>query len=262
MREDNFLLRPSYTNIAVAATIAVAVVLSTVLFSHAFVRARNTDEVIRVIGSARKPIRSDLIIWNGQVTAESANVSQAYTKLESDVAKVRAFLIKGGIPASEIELMQVVTKTLYAPSSKPGEEGYYDESGSASTYRPVVGYQLSQEIEVRSTNVDLVGRVARQSTQIISQGISFESEMPMYLYTKLSQLKVTMQAEAARDARARAEQIAASSKCRIGNLRFARMNVPQITPLYSSSEFDQGVDDTTSLDKKITAIVVAGYAVE
>jgi hypothetical protein len=96
---------------------------------------------------------------------------------------------------------------------------------------------------------------------LISKGIPFASEPPLYLYTKLSELKVTMQAEAARDARARAEQIARSSGCRLGPLRFARMNVPQITPLYSDREWDGGIDDTSALDKRITAIVVAGYSI-
>jgi hypothetical protein len=85
--------------------------------------------------------------------------------------------------------------------------------------------------------------------------------LPLHQNTKLSELKVTMQAEAARDARARAEQIARSSGCRLGPLRFARMNVPQITPLYSDREWDGGIDDTSALDKRITAIVVAGYSI-
>jgi hypothetical protein len=40
------------------------------------------------------------------------------------------------------------------------------------------------------------------------------------------------------------------------------MSAPAITPLYSSSESDGGVDDTSSLDKKITAVVVVSYAAE
>lgn len=39
------------------------------------------------------------------------------------------------------------------------------------------------------------------------------------------------------------------------------MMVPGITPRYSAQDSDNGVDDTTSIDKKITAIVVAGYSI-
>lgn len=34
-----------------------------------------------------------------------------------------------------------------------------------------------------------------------------------------------------------------------------------ITPLYSTQEDDGGVDDTSSLEKNITAVVSAGYAI-
>ena len=70
-----------------------------------------------------------------------------------------------------------------------------------------------------------------------------------------------MQAEAAHDARARADQIASNSGCRVGEVRYARMSVPQITPLFSTNESDGGYDDTSSMDKKITAIVVAGFSI-
>ena len=135
------------------------------------------------------------------------------------------------------------------------------EDDTGKLYRPVVGYQLSQDVEVRSSSVDRVDAVSRQSTELISQGIPFESQKPMYLYTKLSDLKVEMQAEAAQDARARAEQIARSSGVGLGPLRSANMNTPVITPLYSTDQTDNGVDDTTALDKKITTIVSANYAV-
>ena len=74
-------------------------------------------------------------------------------------------------------------------------------------------------------------------------------------------MKVTMLAEAARDARARAEQIAASSGCRVGEPRFARMGVLQITPIYSTEISGSGMNDTTSLDKDITAIVSMGFSI-
>ena len=104
--------------------------------------------------------------------------------------------------------------------------------------------------------------LSRQSTELISQGIPFKSDTPLYLYTKLSELKVSMQAEAAKNARDRAEQIAESAGCRLGDVRAANMFVPQITPLYASSNSDSGSeDDTSSLDKNITAVVSVEYSI-
>ena len=52
--------------------------------------------------------------------------------------------------------------------------------------------------------------------------MQFESQPPQYVYTKLSDMKVTMLAEAAKDARSRADQIASKSGCSVGGVRFAR----------------------------------------
>jgi len=39
------------------------------------------------------------------------------------------------------------------------------------------------------------------------------------------------------------------------------MFVPQITPLYSTQQSDGGNEDTSSLDKNITAVVSVDYAI-
>jgi len=39
------------------------------------------------------------------------------------------------------------------------------------------------------------------------------------------------------------------------------MNVPQITALYSSQMPDAMIDDMSSIDKRISAVVVAAYSI-
>ena len=263
MREDRLASGWPFAGIAVAGIVAIGLIVCSVVVSRSVVRAKTGDETIRVIGSARKPIKSDLAIWRGRVTRSGPTVTEAYAGLQKDVARVNAYLVKNGVPGNEINPLGITRRTLYAPIKQQGAPMYEGGSdyGSQGTARRVTGYELSQQIEVRSSRVDLIEQIARKSTEIIGSGIAFESQEPMYLSTKLSELKVSMQAEAARDARARAEQIAASSGCRIGKLRFARMNVPQITALYSSQMPDAMIDDMSSIDKRISAVVVAGYSI-
>lgn len=71
-----------------------------------------------------------------------------------------------------------------------------------------------------------------------------------------------MLAGAAKDARERAEQIAENSGCRLGDVRYARMSPLRITPAYEVVELDEyGTNDTSSLEKDITAVVSVGYAI-
>lgn len=250
------------SHVWMSALLAAAMIIASFVLAGAFVRAHSTQETIRVMGSARKPIHSDFIIWTGRVTQTAPTTMQAYAALTTNAAKVEAYLRSQGIAANEIIPSAITTKKVYARvNNTDNTNNQVDDASKESIYRPVVGYEFTQDISVQSADVKRVDGLSRQSTELISKGISFESEPPQYLYTKMSDLKVTMQAEAARDARARAEQIAASAGCRLGAVRHANMNAPVITPLYSSAISDGGVDDTSSLDKRITAVVTMEFAV-
>ncbi len=85
---------------------------------------------------------------------------------------------------------------------------------------------------------------------------------PEYHYTKIAELKKEMLAEAAKDAKQRAEQIASSTGSSIGTVRSARMGVMQITPADSNDVSDSGMNDTSSLEKDITAVVNVSFAVD
>ena len=49
---------------------------------------------------------------------------------------------------------------------------------------------------------------------------------------------------------------------KIGAIRSAKMGVFQITPVTSTDVSDWGVNDTTSLDKKVMAVVTVSFAIE
>jgi uncharacterized protein len=67
-------------------------------------------------------------------------------------------------------------------------------------------------------------------------------------------------AEATKDARARAEQIAAQGGRTIKQLRSARMGVVQINPRYSAATSWEGNNDTSSLEKTMITTVNATFA--
>ena len=247
-----------WRGVLIAAIIGVAWIVGASVLGRAFVRGRTSDDIIRVVGSARRPIKSDFIIWRGKVGRTAPQMAAAYAQLEADMTKVTAYLRAKGIDQNEIFPQSISTQTLYQRML----DANGNEINDSSTLRPVAGYRLEQEIEVRSTKLDLLDDLSRKSSELLARGVPFESQEPLYLYTKLSDLKVEMQAEAAKDARSRAQGIAQAAGANLGEVRWARMSAPSLTPLYSGSDNDGGVDDTSSLEKKITAIVTVGYGVK
>ena len=70
-----------------------------------------------------------------------------------------------------------------------------------------------------------------------------------------------MLAEATSNAKKRAEQMAVSTGNKIGVMRSAKMGVFQITPVNSFDVSDYGLNDTTSLEKKVNAVVNVEFAI-
>ena len=135
----------------------------------------------------------------------------------------------------------------------------FDEHGR-DTGR-VLKYTCYQRFEIQSADVRLIEAISLELASLVERGVSVMVESPEYFYTKLAELKVEIQALAAQDAMTRARKIAAAADCQLGVMRTARMGVLQITPRYSTVVADYGVNDATSIEKEITAVVQASFAI-
>lgn len=237
--------------IILGVCIAVATIAASLILSQGFLKViKFNQQVISVTGSAQKTITSDYITWNCAFSRREATLSDAYRKLGSDLQKVSQYLRTKGIPDAEMVVSQISTQKVFK-KNKDGKET-----------NDIEAYELSQGVEVRSYNVPLVDVISRESTELINQGIIFVSGAPSYFYTKLDELKIEMLAKATENAKARAENMVKATGNRIGFMRSAKMGVFQITPITSTDVSDYGYNDTTSLEKKVMAVVNVGFAIE
>lgn len=240
-----------------AIALALGVVIAASIGAWAFVHVKNRDQTIVVTGSARRRIKSDMIIWRTGVTANAPKLADAYQALTRDVARVKAYLISKGVPEDQIIISSITTKTVRKASKQSGEgEGGGELAGD------IAGYSLEQDLQIRSPEVEKITKISREVTELMNQGLLLESFAPEYIYTKLGDLKIEMLGEAARDAKARAQQIASSTGNQVGGLRAAEMGVLQITPPDSSEVSGYGVNDTSSLEKDITAVVHMTFSID
>ena len=120
-------------------------------------------------------------------------------------------------------------------------------------------YQLTQPVEVTSSDVDRVADTGRSITDLIRDGVQLESGPPRFLYTHMADLKIAMLAEATKDATARAQQIAGNSNAQLGAIIDAKMGVMQINAIHANDVSGAGVNDETSLEKEISAVVTARF---
>jgi uncharacterized protein len=251
VRERSFSLPAKViVSLKAGAVLAVANVVCVLIFSWAWMHVKAEAKAISVTGSAKRAIVSDLILWSARVSATNADLAKAYETLRGSTEKTLAYLKAQGVNEKELTVSSIETVRRRAKDAKGNET------------EQVVAYELSQHVSVRSADVARVADVARRITGLIKEGVMLDSDAPRYLYTKLADLKVDMLAEATKDATTRAKQIAGNSGADLGAILDARMGVMQINPIHSTDASGTGNNDTTSLDKEITAIVAARFALK
>ncbi len=232
-----------------ALVLALGLVLAAFVVGQTVLQARAANQTIVVTGSAKRRISSDRVIWRANVSYQAEALADAYRALSAGVPRAKAYLVQKGVPEDQITVSAIQSTTL------TGKDANGQDTGR------ITGYSLRQTLEVRSTDVSKISRIARESTELINQGILLESNPPEYLYTKLADLKAEMLAEAAKDAKERATRVTSSVGSRIGGVRAARTGVIQITPADSTEVSDEGVSDTSSIEKDITSVVSITSAV-
>lgn len=239
--------RPHLFGLLAGLFLAAGIAFASLIVASAWTRIAET-QVVNVTGSARKNVRSDLVVWRASFAVDDESLLGAHQKLKTDLAKVEAFLRSHQV--NDVALFPVQIREITARTKGDDSE----------TVTRRIGYRLVQRLEVRSVEVDTVPRLGTESTALLPQGVALISDGLEFIYTKSGEAKVEMMAEATKDARARAEQIAVQGNRTLKELRTARMGVVQINPLYSGATSWEGNNDNSSLEKTITATVAATFS--
>jgi len=232
-----------------ASIFGLALVLSITIFSLTWKGVKSENQTINVTGSAKKSIVSDLGILRLSVNVDEVNQLEAYQQLKKQVPMLMNYLLAKGF---EKNRMNTMVMNIYP-------NFLYNEAGNQIGIRSFTG---TQTIEVQSTNVILIKNTSLDVVSLLEKGISVTVNAPEYYYTKLSAIKIDIQADAAKDAMIRGRRIAEATGRKLGVLTNARMGVLQITPENSNVTSDYGVNDVSSIRKEITAVVNAKFLIK
>ncbi|HEX3028043.1 MAG TPA: SIMPL domain-containing protein [Clostridia bacterium] len=246
---DSQIIKKYLIWVLVACILVSGLVWSSYIVTNAITKINSSKNVITVTGSAKKKIKSDFAMWNGDFSATYPSLSEAYGKMKADKEKVNTYLINKGVKASEISFATITTEILYV----------MDANGQRTN--KVESYKLTQTVKVASYDIDKVGQLALDSMSLINQGITFNSNSPQYIYTKLADLKIDMLGLATKDTKNRASTIAKNSGAKVGKLVSSKVGVFQITPLYSTDTSDYGINDTSTVEKEITAVMTCDFEI-
>lgn len=230
--------------------LGVSLIIGVLIFTAAWKSNQSSNQTITVTGSAKKEIISDFGILRGTITVSYTSPELSFKELENQRRMLLRFLDKKGFPGDKVELYTITNYPVY------------EISPSGMSTGRIIGYVFNQRIEISSSDVNKIKQLSLDISSIIGEGVSFSVEPPEYHYTKLADLKIEIQAEAAKDAMIRAQKIAEATDRQLGPMRSARMGVLQITPKFSNAISDYGINDLSSIEKEIIGVVTASFQIE
>lgn len=198
---------------------------------------------VTVTGSAYEIVKSDSGTLDVSLNVRRTTKPAAYADAKKQLPVIMDYLKSKGFDIDK----DVNVKSI---------NGYvsYRLSPSGMSTNEIAYYNLSQPISIKSDGVNKIKDASLDITSLMDKGIDIEVRNTSYSYSKLSDLKVKLLESATKDAKKRASAMLKSTHNRVGNIQSVRMGVFQITPVDSTDVSDMGINDTSTIDKKITAV--------
>ena len=230
--------------ISLGLLVSIAIVISTQMISSTV-----SKNEISVTGSAYEIVKSDSGTLNFDIVIKRPTKQTAYRALHTQLKTDEDYLASN-------QIKNIERKTIngyYSYKRDPKTGAYTDIQDS---------YNLYQPMHISSDNVELIKEISNDITGLINKGVDINVNPASYDYSKLPELKVTLLEKASQDAKNRAASMLKPSGNSVGKIQSVRMGVYQITPVDSTNVSDMGINDTTSIDKKVTAVANVSFKIK
>ena len=237
------------SRVPAAAVLAAGLVIAAIIGGIAVGNLRKAGDQIVVTGSATRPVRADFAVWRLDVNAQATTQLTATRAAASGTAAVAGWLASNGFADSAISVR--------TPFTMPQEEWI----NGMHTGR-ILGYRVSQQVELRTADVDKVADLAGDLTELLDDGVPVTGQSPEFLYAALPEIRGPLLADATRDARNRAEEIVTAAGAKVGRIKAVNVGVFQVRRRQSVDVSDYGMYDTSDRDKDVTGVIRVTFAIE
>ncbi len=211
-----------------------------------------SESQLEVTGSAEKVVSSDRVKWVAGYARSVGpdELRRGYQLMADDLESVVGVLQDHGFARSDVTVDPVSVVATYSDCGAQDNE----------CVRRVVGLELRQSFTLSSERIDDVTALAQDVRPFADLGLSLQTQSLEYYYSELAAARPELLASATRDALARARAVASSGGARVGALTSVDSGVFQVTQVNSVDVSSYGSYDTSTIQKKITAVVHARFA--
>ena len=227
--------------------LASGIALSGLCGGYFYYLSKTKTNFVTVKGLAELNVKADLGIWNLKYTVLGNDLSVAQNKMEKQQKLIVSFLQNKGFSSQEISIKRTETNDIKA-------NPYRSDNSSSERYI------LTQNIQVTSSNVDLLDTTINSTGELIAKGILFNDDYTpvSYLFTKINEVKPQMLKQATENAKLAAEEFAKSSGSSVGKIHKANQGVFSILPRYQT----YNANEMNSIEKKVRVVSTIEYFLE
>ncbi len=217
-------------------------------------RAVSGQQSITVKGLAEKPIKADSAEWALSIGVTDATQRGALNKLATELKVLEGFLEKQGLPKDSwtVDVENI--------------NDHYDEVFVKDTPRQVRnGYDAFQSVHVASQDLAKITNANKNLLQLRADNHPISASPPQYLVSNLEEVKMSLIADATKNARTRATEFVKQDGVKVGVMKSASQGAFYILPVGGGENTDDsygGVYDKTTIDKTARVVVTIVYNIE
>jgi hypothetical protein len=225
-----------------ALVVAFGIAAAGWFVGNGFFQGRASERFVTVKGVAERDVKADIALWPLRFVATHDDLSVARAEIKQSYGSILSFLERQGIDPSKAQLQRLeVTDRLADPY----------RSGNMQSR-----YIITQTLMVRSRLPEQIFSAVQAVGELVDAGVILSNTGgATYLFTRLSDIKPEMIAEATAKARRAAEQFARDSDSRLGGIRRARQGVFVIRP----RDRAPGIMEANQLDKTVRVVSTIEY---
>ena len=223
--------------------ISISVIISSFILGVSFKNISYKHGTVIVKGLSERNVIADKALWSISFVSSGNELNIVNTKIVTDIKKVNKFLNKFGLNSNEIKIGQLEFIDM--------DSREYRDPNQKNRFI------LTQTIFVETENIDAVEQANQNLLDLIKDNVYLKDiyggNKPVYLFTKLNQIKNSMIEEANVNARASADQFAKNSNSKIGKIKNANQGV------FVISSRKHGYDSNELYEKEKEVRVVATF---
>lgn len=242
---DTFFLNPKHSRMKNTYILPILYAFSAIFAAYVLgaqiASWRVTDKTVQVRGAAELPVQADLATWTLGVTGADDDVVAAQGKVTADIARIKAYLVKAGVPEADLENQNITVS-----------------DARANQYNQAVGPRFSVQggVLVRTTKLEAIQKARQNLDKLVGQGVVLTSSWgPNFAFTRLNAFKPQLLSAATAEALKAAQQFATDSGAQVGGIRRARQGNVEVLGR------DEFAGESEQIHKRLRLVTTVEYDV-